>query len=342
MKKIIIRCITDQNKGFGNLSRCITIADKLKTFQINSHFIIDDNEDARKKLKKKFSFTTIKTQNLNKNKIFIKNLMYKENSNVLLIDMREFGEKLSKLFLNDTVQTILIDDAWGKNAFADLLFNGTVIKKYHNYKKINKESQLFLGSDYWIANENFKKSQKLLSSIKDKKNYKILISMGGSDPDCLTKKIIESIENIKNISVSVVIGPFFSKQSKNLKFVQKNNIKLIHSPVNIWKYFNKSDISIIASGSTLFEMAIQGLPTICVVAFEHQMPYAKFFEKNQACKNLGYWKKSSPKQLNSILQELLSSKEKRKNMHKNSKNLVDGKGTLRVAKIIADFVKKTS
>ena len=43
------------------------------------------------------------------------------------------------------------------------------------------------------------------------------------------------------------------------------------------------------AGNTLFELAVQKVPTICIPAIEHQVPYARFFQTNGFGINLGLW-----------------------------------------------------
>lgn len=72
-------------------------------------------------------------------------------------------------------------------------------------------------------------------------------------------------------SLTVVLGPFYKKTKSLMKLVSTHkNCKIIYSPSEIWKIFKNSDLVITNAGSTLFELTMQGVPNISIVAFRHQ------------------------------------------------------------------------
>jgi len=149
-KKIAIRCTTIPEKGYGNFSRCLYVAESLRKNNIKISFIIDYNKSIVNILKKR-KFDFIFKKNIEKSQYeskFILNYLNKNNINTIIIDMRERGEIISKLLSNQNKKLIFFDDAWCKNVYADILFNGTNVRSYQNYKKINKNSKLFLDTKY--------------------------------------------------------------------------------------------------------------------------------------------------------------------------------------------------
>jgi|TARA_B110000495_G_C22963452_1_gene564864 spore coat polysaccharide biosynthesis predicted glycosyltransferase SpsG len=68
------------------------------------------------------------------------------------------------------------------------------------------------------------------------------------------------------------------------------------------------------AGSTLFELAIQKIPTMCISAVEHQMAYANEFAKKGFSMNLGFYKKIEEENINKILSEVLQNRENLKKL----------------------------
>jgi len=337
-----IRCITESSKGFGNLGRCITVAKELRKKGHKPYFIINSTKSSISSIQKKFDYKIIpKSTNYEKDPKLIKEIMQSIKSRIVIIDMREFSEKISKKLMSSEIFTILLDDAWCKKAYADIVINGTGIKKYHRYSKINKKSKIFSGLNYWIANNEFRKHKKRYTEIKNKKQYKIIISMGGSDPNELSKFVFRSIIDMYNINIKVIIGPFTKKKSKFIKEIQnEQKASIVLSPIKIWKEFQKADVVLSNGGSTLHELAIQGIPTLAIAAFDHQNPYTKFFASKCFCINLGQWDKVTPKKIQTSLLTLLEKKNHRQRMSKAGQMLLDGYGTARVTDIIDVVVKK--
>lgn len=324
--------------------RSVTLAEALRKKHHKIIFLINDNLFGINEIRKrKFEFKKIPNFLSKKHEVeYISKLMNSKSWKSIIIDMREYGEIISKYFMNKKLQIILLDDAWCKNAYANIIINGTTVKNYLQYKKINKKSKIFVGPKYWIINEQFQKNKKNLSDIISKKKYQVFVSVGGSDSHGLSLLILNSLLAISNIFITVIIGPFF-KDEKKLRLISKNyeSVRTIKSPIKIWNEFKKADIVISASGNTLFELSVQRIPTIAIVAEPHQLPYAKFFSSKGFCINLGTEDKlNSTKILNTVV-SLLINHQKRKKMCVSAKKIIDGKGLIRVVKVIENSIKNS-
>lgn len=341
--QIVMRCITDALKGYGNFGRCVALAESMRNKGYGITFIIDHNNPAIRELqKRKFNHVLIpKSLLYDKESTFITNMIHLKNSKIVIIDMREYGEKISKKLINKNFKVVLLDDAWCKKAYADVIINGTIIKHYHEYEKINKNTKLFVGSKYFITNNEFRKHRKMIYEIFDRKKYLVVVSVGGSDPDELSLFILRSISELPNINIKVIIGPFFKHLTKLHKFIKnKKNIDFVCSPVNIWQEFQNADVVISNAGSTLYELAIQRVPTICIPAVEHQVLYAKEFASKGSAINLEVWKNLNSETIKKTLSYVLDDKIKRKKMCMAGNKIIDGKGLSRVTCILTEYFKQ--
>lgn len=338
-KKIAIRCITLPSKGYGNFNRCLNLAKNLKKFQYEISFVIDTNKLISTILKKeKFNFISIPVdKSFSQKTNFFIDYLKKNPSNFSIIDMREYGEQTSKALFKNKLKTILLDDAWCKKVYSDILFNGTNVVEYHDYKKINKNSKIFVGPKYWIIDKNFKIFSKKSNSIKSQKFLSIVISMGGSDPLNLTEKILKSILNINQIKILVVMGPFFSYEKRIQKIVKNHqNVLLKKSPKNMWSIFSNSDIVISNGGNTLFELACMGIPTLCIPSVKHEIKYTENFSSKNFSINLSL-RQQNPLKIKNSLIRIINDQKIQKQMCSAGKKIVDGNGLLRVIKIIKEF-----
>jgi len=337
-KLLAIRCIGDQSRGYGHFSRCIAIANYFSTKNYKVVFLIDDDKFIKNELSKfKLNFYQLpKFKTLSSQGKFLKNYLVENNVSCFIIDMREFSEKLSKEIKECTCLSVVIDDSSIKNVYSNILLNGNPIIKYHKYRILNKKTQLLLGYDYFLTNLEFSKNKKKLYEIKPKKIYTVVVSCGGSDVNNLTWKIIKEILSISNIKIQAIIGPL-SKQEDIIKTISKS-IEIIHSPKNIWKFFNQSDLVICTSGSTLFELSLQGIPCINIATVKHQIPYGLNFSKSKFGIYMGYWNKFDFSKIKPITENLLSNTIKRKQMSVVGKQLIDGNGMKRFEKIISSMI----
>jgi UDP-2,4-diacetamido-2,4,6-trideoxy-beta-L-altropyranose hydrolase len=338
LKKLIaIRCIADHSHGYGHFSRCLAIANYFSKKNYDVVFLINRNMSIKNELfKLKLNFSIIpKFKTYSYEGKFLKKFIVENNVSCFIIDMREFSEKLSKEIINCNCLTVVIDDSSVSKVYSDILLNGNPIKQYHKYTLFNEKSKLLLGTKYFITHTNFSKNKKNLFDIEFKKKYTVLISCGGSDINNITWKIIRQISNLSNIQIQVIVGPLMKK---NLNTTFKKSIKIIHSPKQIWKNFVCSDLVICTSGSTLFELAIQGIPCINIAATEHQIPYGLEFSKSKFGVYMGYWNEFDFSKIKLITEELLFNVSKRKQMSSAGKKLADGKGLERFEKLVFSMI----
>jgi len=258
--------------------------------------------------------------------------MIKNKSNYLIIDMREYGELYSKKFSKFNITTILIDDAWCKSVYSDIIINVTMIKKYHQYKIKNKNAKIFTGSKYCPIQSEFRKHRKKLSEIHEKPIYDIVISMGGSDPHNVSKKVLSAIYKIPNIRICLILGSFYNISNLDF-FKNSSSIKIINNSKSIWKNFQNSDLVISSGGTSLFELSVIRTPTIVITSSHHQIPYAKTFSSKGAVVYLGFWSQIKQSQIKENVQNILKNTKLRKQMYTKSK-ILDGKGLERIIKIL--------
>jgi spore coat polysaccharide biosynthesis predicted glycosyltransferase SpsG len=289
--------------------------------------------------KRKFHFITIpNSKHLFQKTKFLINFLQKNQSDLCIIDMREYGEKISKTLFTKNFRTALFDDAWCKKIYSDIVFNGTNVKEFQNYKTINKKSKIFMGTKYWILDKNFQKFAKKTKSIKQKKSFTIIISIGGSDVFNLTTTILKSIISIEKIKIFIIIGPFFTHHKKLRNIIKSNpHITLNSSPTKIWKLFSKADVAISNGGNTLFELSCMGIPTLCIPTMKHEIKYVQVFSSQ----NFSYGLKLRERNLFAIqssLLKILNDTKLQKQMCSSGKKIVDGQGLSRVTKIILGYL----
>lgn len=340
-KKICCRCLTESKTGYGNFNRCLIIAESLKKNFIDTIFLIDHNLNIINELKKrKFTYFII-PQNIKKNKenLFISKFMIKKELSEIILDMRQYGESLSKQLKKNDLKVIILDDIWSKKIYSDLFFNSTNINTLENYKKINISAKIFLGFKYWPIDKNFLKYRKKAIDIKTKKILNLVISMGGSDPNNLTYDILKIVRDIDGINICVIVGPMYNYHLKLKTLIQKRkNINLIKSPKNFFKELSKADIAFTTGGNTLFELIALRIPTISIPAFKHEIVYAKKLSDQHCIINLGF-KQKNKRKIHAVLNQIITDIKLRKNLFSSTNKMIDGNGSIRISNNISKFLQ---
>ena len=307
--------VTQKNPkiGIGHFVRTNLVKSKIK---IKSYLLINKNIIFKKK-----NLTLNKISDIQLKKFFKEIKLKIIYFDIHILD--NFHKKLIKLAKSENIKIIFYDyyDPIVKKAnVAFFTPSFYVIKKKYYPKKF------FTGWKYLILNINKKKFNK-------KKNYDILLSFGGSDPNKITEFVLKFFLKYKfNFKICCLIG-YLNKRKKTIIKNYKNlnrNIKFFRPKSNINKYINKSNFAIISIGLTSYETIFFNTPSLFIPIKKIDIKLAKYFENQK----LGV---SSPffKDLNySILKKNINDLINKKKPISNRKNIIDGKGLNRVTNIL--------
>lgn len=308
---IIIRADGGQGIGMGHIMRTLVLATKLKKTH-NITYICSD------KLKFLNGINKIELEGFKVRKIHEEESILSLKADFLIIDKYditiEYLEKLRKVF-----KVLCFDDNNLLECYpVDILLNQNPHGSMFKYNTLNK-TKVLLGGKYSLLREEFLK-RKPVNIRKEIK--KILITIGGSDDHNLTERILSQIDFDSNLTINVVIGGAFNyRDLLKQSYKNKNNI-IFYENAHMSKLMSECDVCIAACGSTLYELSYLGVPTIGIVIAGNQKICGDFMEDNgliSLCK------------IDNIYEEVLSlSYEKRRVMHNNMIELIDGKGLERI------------
>ena len=111
----------------------------------------------------------------------------------------------------------------------------------------------------------------------------LLITMGGSDPANATCRIVDSLVNslrYRNIKIHVVTGQLYHNLPELLQISEADNICIYRNVLDMKSLMQSCDIAIAACGTTLYELCVCGIPTICVEISENQVGSGVWEDRN--------------------------------------------------------------
>lgn len=199
------------------------------------------------------------------------------------------------------------------------------------------ECNCYLGGQYMPIRKTFaQRKWKLRDTVSD-----ILITTGGGDPLNISEKIYTLLSGIlpNNISYHVVAGAFnpFIERLKTLS-VYNDNLIIHHDVKDLGSIMEMSDLAISAGGSTMYELATVGVPTLCFSYAENQELFCKNYGE-YVSDYAGAYNIDPQATLNNIADLIVNKylyKTYREKCSNVGKNLIDGKGALRLAQILID------
>jgi len=349
---IAIRVDSSHQIGIGHLMRCLTLANELRKQSDVEVFFVSRKADGNAEEKitdASFEYVELETG-------VDAPISYLNHGNWLRAsqhsDAEEFKSALNRRGINCvdfvivdhygidhlwhkqiksfTKKIFVIDDLGDRLLDCDYLLDQTYSCKADKYKTlVSSECHQFLGSKYALLRPEFEG----LRVARTNKNS-LLVMFGGTDPDNLTLKALNVIENIPYLDkINVVL----SDSAKNLvevsTYCQSRDLISLHkSPNNIAMLMAESKLAIGAAGTTSWERCAAGLPTVVVIQAFNQREIASSLQKAGVISYIEA--ENIDDELNDKVSEWLIALSKDNDYTKKCLDVCDGYGTNRVVREI--------
>jgi UDP-2,4-diacetamido-2,4,6-trideoxy-beta-L-altropyranose hydrolase len=333
MLKVAIRVDGGPKIGMGHITRCLALAEELANNNCNITCITRNDISSIVKIKEHgFDINIIDILTIEEEINYITQII--NQFDILITDLYEIDYNYLYTIKKTGVFLVSIDDLNEHNFPCDIVINGNIYAEDLNYKDVTGKTRFLLGPKYVLMRKEFRDLPK--KQIKNKVEN-ILITMGGSDPKGTSIKVLKAMmsdKNLSNLNIDVVIGPSFSRELvTEINEVAKNN-KNISTDYNVnatimRELMIKVDIAISAGGSTLYELAAAGVPTIAFVIADNQIRNVNKWVSQNAMLKINHIN-----EIRNNITKLLSDKNARQMMSNISCRLVDGLGTIRCTKEI--------
>lgn len=319
--------------------RCLAIADFFKSKNINAIFLSRSGQIERQIINRGFEIKILSEVSTIANELsFIKFLMIEKKIKVILLDINNYDTfknfNAYNLYLGNLRKLSLFLVSF--EDFKDYPYTSDiVIIPYFGTKniKLHKKSdcKYLLGPKYFVLREEFSKVKPVLVR---KKIESILVTMGGSDSEGITLKVLKALCSTElGVSLKVVIGGFAQIDDstiKNLLSFYKGSYSIIRDVNNMAELMSESDIAIINSGLTKYETSAAGLPSVIISNNEYHSELMNDFAKYDTVRHLGPVNKVDKHQIAEAIACLAKDYKNRLKMSEAGKLLIDGNGIDRI------------
>jgi spore coat polysaccharide biosynthesis predicted glycosyltransferase SpsG len=202
--------------------------------------------------------------------------------------------------------------------------------------KRRDETRLLLGPAYALLRGEFRHWRPQVKFREKVRN--ILFTFGGGDDRGATVFCLDATKSLDPAIERVVLVSSPNPHTLDIMdWVDRNNsliVKLFLDELAIARCMVGADLAIIAGGTTTFEAAAMGLPSLIVQLTDNQAANAMAWEKRGAALNLGRLEDLSTGVIKSQIESLIVHPEVRREMARAGLTSVDGSGSERVAQIL--------
>lgn len=336
----------------GHVMRCLSIAKEVVKLGENVTFLTADQQAKDLIESNGFSSICLSTEwnNLDGEIDKIISFIQKEKIKQILIDSYYVTENYL-MKVGKYTRILYIDD------LAMFPYPVDTVINYNNYaKKLNyhvgvdtekRNTKYLLGCSYAPLREEF---QNIVCKPRMEIQH-VLVTTGGSDSYHIASKFLSyivkkkdetSIEDtmFKTLQFHVVVGRF-NKDKKVLVELaeQYPQINLYFNVMNMAEIMQRCDLAITAGGSTMYELCACGVPMITYAFADNQLQGVEGFEKlgvGKYCGDVRSGEENLWSNIEDAIRSYMSEYGHRMNVIDKMKELVDGKGAIRLARFIVD------
>jgi UDP-2,4-diacetamido-2,4,6-trideoxy-beta-L-altropyranose hydrolase len=239
----------------------------------------------------------------------------------------------------DGLKVLAVDDNGDTDHYwADLVVNQNLHAHERLYESREPYTRLLLGPSFAMLRREFRAWSGRQREVPTKAR-KLLVTLGGSDPDKVTLKVIDALGRVRttNLETMVVIGagcPHLAELTEAARSCP-TPMRLQCNVGNMAELMAGADVAVAAGGSTTWERALLGLPSIVIVLAENQVQLAAAAAEAGIGWNLGRHEVLSASVLADAIERLLDATEERARMARRGRDLIDGRGAARICIEIA-------
>ena len=255
----------------------------------------------------------------------------------VVLDGYHFVSEYQRELKSAGLKLLVLDDGGMMESPADLILNQNSNATESMYPGRMDHARLLLGSRYVLLRREFKTWRNHRRDVAHTAS-KLLVTMGGSDPDNVTSLAIQALSKLvtKGLHFIVVAGG----SNPNFESLQQaasalgDRIELKETATNMPELMAQADIAVIAAGGTLWELLYMGCPTLSFARNPVQGSILTDLERRNIVQYLGDPRNATPEILASAIDELVTSSERRERMSALGRNEVDGEGARRVCELM--------
>lgn len=258
----------------------------------------------------------------------------------VVIDGYQFSGGYQRFINEAGLWTLAVDDyGHAEHYWADAILNQNLHAEVDLYPNRESTIRLLLGPRYALLRREFWKWRGW------ERNYapiakKVLVTLGGSDPENVTLKVVAALARLKadNLEAVVIVGASnpHLPALRNSVPDESSRIRIMTDVKDMGEVMAWADMALSAGGSTCWELAFMGLPALTIVLAENQVTLAAGLAAHGVARNMGWYTDLAEQTLADAIEEILLDCTARRNMGIRGQVLVDGEGGHRVARVIAE------
>lgn len=235
-----------------------------------------------------------------------------------------------------------IDDLADRQQPVDLLLDQNLGVDQTDYDDlVPPGAQLLIGPRFALVRPAFAEAR-ARRAPRDGRIGRIVVLLGGADPDDVTARAVEGIAGVAGLAVSldVVVGAAYPHLAELQRRLADRADARLHVDIeDVAEVMAAADLAIGAPGSASWERCTLGLPAVLVVLADNQVRVAHALTDAGAAVTAGWHANVTAASIGRMVSDLMADPTRVAGMAEAAAALTDGRGTERVVRVIEDLVE---
>jgi UDP-2,4-diacetamido-2,4,6-trideoxy-beta-L-altropyranose hydrolase len=327
----VFRCDASPAIGAGHVGRCLALAEELAANGWKVGFVVGPETlgtfptlaDA------KFDIGITDTSGDADGEAAFLRDRHPQGADLLVVDHYGLDAPFERRCRPWAQQILVFDDATGRSHDCDILVDAAASGPSGYRGRVPEHAVVLAGPGYALLRRSFTARRAAALARRDGGAVRnILISFGASDPFNATSAALDAIEGV---SADVTVA--LSSRAPHLDAVRAclNRQTRLIVDADLAPLAAEADLAIGAPGSSAFERALLGLPSIMVTLAENQRGIGELLVRAGAAVDAGTPDNGLATRLRHMTERLMGDATMRAGMTQAAQSLVDGQGAIRIA-----------
>jgi len=326
----LFRCDASPAIGAGHVSRCLALAETFGEAGWRIDFVVGADTLATAPALMTSGYP-VRTLTENESDAAVLAEEADEGAALLVVD--HYGrdatfEKECRAFAH---KVLAFDDMTGRQHDCDILVDAAAPGALSYTTHVPAAASVLTGAAYALTRKSFLAARADALSRRDGRPVRnILVSCGATDPANATAVVLDVLkEAAPDIAVTAVLSSK-APHADVIRTRARGRMQLILDADNMAELMSKADIAIGAPGTTAFDRATLGLPSILITLAENQRGVARSLIKAGAALDAGELNDGFAHRLRDHLTALLGDGALRVRLAGAASRFVDGRGAMRI------------
>ncbi len=336
MPTVVFRVDGNPEIGAGHVMRCLALAQALEDIGGKAVFLSSAISDAYEKrlTNERCIVLPLQENPYGKEDALETATMAKNHAaSWIVLDGYRFDDAYQHTLKKEGVNLLVIDDhRCNEKHSCDILLNQN--PQCGNIYTNTEADSLLLGTRFTMLRREYREWKRKEYAVS-RGTKRILVTLGGSDPHNITPVVLRALLNIAiPVEITVILGGANPYASEVLSMAKKATFPIdIQTDVqDMPATITGNDLAISAAGSTCYELAYMGIPTLTIIAAKNhnQDNVAEGLEAAGATINLGMYDSLQTQNIVTQVTQLLANTHRLEQMSMCGRKMIDGNGAHRV------------